>query len=258
VTSHLYNTWAETIGGLDGYGPGQSGPTNPWPLLIEYALGTDPATPTLGLLPQITVTNLQQLGAYSFQDLVVSNATNSYLTLDFDFNREAEDIELAVRESSNLPAWTDSLLLQPPYDGSGLTNHPNVVSVVENPADTNSASLTAHITVRGSFPVPARTAGFLTIAVRSTVGSATAPMNLQATDHFGILLEWDGTVEKGVFIVERSPAGVGTFARVGQSDTAQFTDATAVVGQAYDYRVRAVNAAGLSDWSNLVTVTRSV
>jgi hypothetical protein len=267
VTIQTYNSWAEKIGGLAGYAPGQSGPTNHWPLISEYALGTDPTTPTLGLVPATTAANFQQLGTYSLQNLVVSNTPNLYLTLNFDFNREADDIEIAVRESSNFLNFADSLVLQPPYDGSSparsltgpgsLAAHPNVVSVQDNPTNISSPSLTAHITARSSIPVPARPSGYMTIAVRSTVVSATAPTNLRATDHFGILLEWEGTAEKGGFAIERSPAGAATFTPVGRSEVAQFTDTTAVVGQAFDYRVRAVNAAGVSAWSNLATARRS-
>ena len=266
TSGQQFSTWADAVGGLTGYAPNEPGPTNPWPLLTEYALGTDPTTLTLGLIPATPTNATEQLGTYQLQSLVVSNATNVYLTLQHNFNREADDIEIAFRESSNLVSWVEPLVLTPPYDGSSsnrslvgpgsLATHPNVVTVVTNAAGTNSLVATARITVRSSKPVASQTAGYFTLAVRPTVAAASAPTQLRATDHAGVLLEWNGSLEQGVFVIERSPAGMGAFVTVGQSDITQFTDTTATIGQTYDYRIRAVNAAGASAWSNLATATR--
>ena len=109
TSGQQFSTWADAVGGLTGYAPNEPGPTNPWPLLTEYPLGTDPTTLTLGLIPATPTNATEQLGKYQLQSLVVSNATNVYLTLQHNFNREADDIEIAFRESSNLVSWVEPL-----------------------------------------------------------------------------------------------------------------------------------------------------
>ena len=175
--------------------------------------------------------------------------------MTFDFNREARDVEVVVEESSNLVDWVDSVVLQPPYtDSSTLTTNEQVVAVQDNlsgyPVDTT------RVTARGSIALDDASRGFLKLEVRPVVAEPETPANLVASSHDGIVLEWSGFAETAEFIIERAPAGSGLFVQLAATANRMHTDTTAVAGQTYDYRVRAMNAAGASDWSNTAAVTR--
>ena len=115
---------------------------------------------------------------------------------------------------------------------------------------------TTRVTARNSFARSEEANGFLMLSVGSVVAAAGTPLDLNADSHGGILLEWNGAAEKGEFIVERAAAGSGAFTQIAGTENHLYTDTTAVVGQTYDYRVRAANAAGASGWSNTATVIR--
>jgi len=251
VSGSSYLTWSDSVGGIGGYDPVGSGPVNPLPLATEYAIGSDPTTLTEGLMNSTNGPTSQQTGTYAFQELSNSN----YMTLTFDFNRDANDIEVVVAESSNLVDWTESLVLQPPYaDTSGLASSSTVVRVVDNAPGSYSAD-TTRVTTRSLFTLDDTTRGFLKLSVRSSVPMIGNP-ELSADSHRGILLEWPGDVGYGEFIIERAASGSGAFSEMARTGNNQFTDTTAMVGRSYDYRVRANSVAGTTAWSNLVSVTR--
>ncbi|HUT53842.1 MAG TPA: hypothetical protein VM658_10670 [bacterium] len=87
-----------------------------------------------------------------------------------------------------------------------------------------------------------------------------APTNLQAvtgTDG-GVTLQWDDNSDnEDRFVVEQSTADVPKFRRFAETDQDQpaFSLQTAEPGEAWNYQIRAENAAGTSDPSNVVTVT---
>lgn len=245
-----YTDWVDSIGGIDGSDPSGAGPVNPWPIITEYATGSDPTTLTEGLIRGTNAPTGQQIGTYT-----LGPRSNEYMTLTFDFNREANDIEVAVAESTNLVDWTESLVLHPPYtDTSGLAFHSNVVSVSDNAPGDYSAD-TTRVTARSSFTLDEQAKGFLTLKVRPAVATAATAPVLRADSHRGILLEWT-PLEKGEFVIERAPSGSGSFSEIIRTENYQHTDTSAVVGRTYDYRVRAVNAAGATGWSNTATITR--
>ncbi|MCC5843624.1 MAG: immunoglobulin domain-containing protein [Verrucomicrobia bacterium] len=80
------------------------------------------------------------------------------------------------------------------------------------------------------------------------LSGATAPVSLSWTDN--------SDNELG-FQLERSPAGADTFSVLASLDTetTSYLDETASPGQHYDYRVRAWNNNGFSDYSGVVTFT---
>jgi hypothetical protein len=88
------------------------------------------------------------------------------------------------------------------------------------------------------------------------VAAPDLPAHVDAKSHDGIVLEWSGALENGEYIVERAPAGSGTFTELVRTANRLYTDLSAVIGQTYDYRVRAVNAAGATAWSDTATTTR--
>jgi arylsulfatase A len=256
VEGSNYGAWENAIGGLEGYDPIGAGPANPWPLVMEYGLGSDPTTRTTGLMQGSNAPTSQELGTYVVQNLSVGEQSRDFLTLTFDFNREANDVEIVVAESLNLVDWTDSVVLQPPYGSTGgLAALERVVDVSDNTTGGYPVE-TTRVTARTSFATDEKAGGFLRLAVRPVVAAAGTPLDLNADSHRGILLEWAGTAENGEFIIERAPAGSGDFSRIASTTNRLFTDTTAASDQAYVYRVRAVNAAGASEWSAAVAVTR--
>jgi hypothetical protein len=90
-------------------------------------------------------------------------------------------------------------------------------------------------------------------------GPPSPPSNLQATSQpgNGVQLQWqDNSTDETSFRVERRTGG-GSFGDIhgtGVNATAYF-DTTAAPGVTYTYRVRAINGAGSSAYSNLATVT---
>jgi hypothetical protein len=245
-----YSEWLAGLGGLGEIDPAGAGPTNQWPLIVEYGLGSDPATYTAGWIKGTNGPTSQQLGSYAVQD--------NYLTMCFDLNREAADIEVVVSESTNLIDWADTLVLQPPYSNAAIQigSNPSVVEVADNEASNGYPVATTRITTRGGNVVDDEPKGFLKLEVRPTVAAPSIPLSLIATSHDGILLEWSGGGEHELFIIERASAGTGTFTRLAETSNCQFVDTSAVSGQSYDYRVRSLNAAGATEWSNTATIMR--
>jgi len=73
-----------------------------------------------------------------------------------------------------------------------------------------------------------------------------------------VTLSWSpssGTVTS--YEIERATATSSSFTQVGTSSTTTFTDSGLTPNTTYQYRVRAVNAAGPSPYSGIVTVTTS-
>ncbi|VGO18971.1 hypothetical protein SCARR_01025 [Pontiella sulfatireligans] len=243
-----YTEWITGIEGLNEIDPAGAGPTNAWPLILEYGLGSDPATYTAGFMRGTNAPMAQQLGSYAIQDNV--------LTMSFDFNRNAGDIEVVVSESTNLIDWADTLVLQPPYsDTALLSTNPMVLSISDNAATNGYSGETTRVTARSGNAVDDEPKGFLKLEVRPSIASAATPLYLNTVSHNGILLEWSGS-EQELFIIERAAAGSGSFTQLAQTGNYQYTDTSAIAGQSYNYRVRAVNAAGVTEWSNLATAIR--
>jgi probable HAF family extracellular repeat protein len=105
-------------------------------------------------------------------------------------------------------------------------------------------------------------------AVRLTPGAITpppppAPPNAPSALTGSVLssgavrLTWtDNSGNELTFRIQRATGTQGTFAFLSQvgANVTTFTDTTATAGKAYRYRVRAVNAAGVSAWSNTISV----
>jgi len=115
----------------------------------------------------------------------------------------------------------------------------------------------------------AGTAGYSTLNVQSAtdiaqvgVPAATvpaAPTNLTAAVQPGpqVLLGWtDNSTNESGFVIERA-TGAGAFAALitVPAGTTSYVDTTVSAGMTYTYRVAAVNAAGLSAYSNPASVS---
>ncbi len=89
-----------------------------------------------------------------------------------------------------------------------------------------------------------------------------APSNLSATLQAGpqALLTWtDNSTNESGFVIERSVNG-GTFSVLGQvgAGIVSFTDTSITAGSTFTYRVKAVNSAGSSAYSNTASVSLAV
>jgi hypothetical protein len=247
-----YNDWAESVGDFADSDPSEAGPTNEWSILMEYALGSDPNTPTAGLQPGTNAPTSGQLGTYAFREVFNTN----HMTLTFDFNRDARDVEIVVVESTNLIDWVDAVVLTPPYSDTGVILTNGLVIEVADNAGGGYPVDTTRVTAPGSDALEAAGKGFLKLEVRATVAVPDAPIDLYADVYDGILLEWGGSLESGVYIIDRAVSGSGSYAELARTGSANYTDTSAVVSITYDYRVRAVNAAGSTPWSDVVTIQR--
>jgi hypothetical protein len=91
----------------------------------------------------------------------------------------------------------------------------------------------------------------------ATTAPPQAPGNLGArpADNLsGIQLRWeDNSYYESEFVIERTGGGTSYF--YPDANVTTYTDTTAVAGQSYTYKVKAVNAAGASSWSNTANTT---
>jgi hypothetical protein len=259
VAGSSYSAWAAAIGGgIGNYDPGDTGSVNSWPVLLEYGLGTNPTTPTAGVLPGIDAPSNSQLGNHAIRILPVDGLNKNYLTMAFNFNREANDVEVVLAESTDLLKWEESVVFKPPFDDSSvLSGDEQVVEVQDNPG--GNPVETTRVTVRASTALEdGATRQFMRLMVRPTVSVPADPAALSANSHDGVLLEWTASVQSGEYIIQRAASGSGLFVEIARTANRLYNDVTAVAGETFDYRVRAVNAAGASVWSNLVTIKREI
>ena len=92
------------------------------------------------------------------------------------------------------------------------------------------------------------------------VGLPAAPSSLSATalSATSVRLTWsDNSHNEAQFEIQRRPTQVGAFQQVGLvgANVTTFTDNSVASGTTYDYRVRAINAAGNSPQSGVAIVT---
>ena len=152
----------------------------------------------------------------------------------------------------------------------------NLYTVIANPGpNTASATTAGPITVTGlingtaySFTVTARNAvgtGPASAPSNSVIPTApsglpAAPSNLRSSSitTSSVILNWNNnaTNQQG-FYVQRSADGGATWSRVAQTaaNTTTFRNTGLTTKTAYQYRVQAFNATGVSGFSNTLTVT---
>ena len=89
-----------------------------------------------------------------------------------------------------------------------------------------------------------------------------APIGLEAVDasdvYSRVNLAWtDASNNESAFVLERKTGPAGTYSQIAviPSDTALYLDVTVTSNTTYYYRVKAVNSAGDSPWSNEAAVT---
>ena len=146
--------------------------------------------------------------------------------------------------------FTSRLLTQPDGD------------IAEDRMVTTAGSNTATATVSPAGQWIMQMVAFRTASTGPDTQPPTAPANLTATAVSGtqINLSWTASTDNvGVtaYLVERCQgSGCSSFAQVGTSAVATYSDNGLTVGTGYSYRVRATDAAGnLSGYSNTASAT---
>ncbi|MBE0687739.1 MAG: multicopper oxidase domain-containing protein, partial [Anaerolineaceae bacterium] len=204
------------------------------------------------------------------------NGNNRRVTLtwkDNSLNDTSFTVERALTASG---PWTPITFLQSPL----LPSTNTTMSFIDQIGNTNTvffyrvfASNTIGDTWDYSDPNLNEGASFPTLNLDSlysnvaTFGSTapstpTAPSNLSASLQAGpqALLTWtDNSTNESGFVIERSVNG-GVFSVLGQVGTGivSFTDTTISAGSTFTYRVKAVNSAGSSAYSNTASVSLAV
>ena len=87
----------------------------------------------------------------------------------------------------------------------------------------------------------------------------TAPTNLQASDSgSNVQLSWDDLSNNETdFVIERRLQGSSSWANLATrpANSNQFSDFTAIGGDSYEYRVKAINGGAHSTYSNVALIT---
>ena len=204
------------------------------------------------------------------------NGSNRRVTLtwiDNSLNDTSFTVERALSASG---PWTSIAFLQSPL----LPSAGSTMSYVDPIRNTNTvffyrvfASNTIGdtwdyydpaINEAVGFPVLNLDSAYSNIATFGSTAPSTpaAPTNLTATLQAGpqALLTWtDNSTNETGFVIERSVNG-GIFSVLGQVGTGivSFTDPTISAGSTFTYRVKAVNSAGSSAYSNTASVSLAV
>ena len=283
VTGSIYtnNSNPFVAGTFDGtaLGGGTANDLNFSKIVQDYALGQSSAG-SPGLLYDFS----QQNGQPSV--VVPPNLSDNYLALTFDFNVRAYDVQLLVQCSPDLASWTTIKTVTPPYYGTSgpqaltgylsLKDDPYVLSVDGNSTDVQKVYI-ARVTVRDQVPLSSGSR-FMRLVVQAKPGiiapvapTIVTPVYLNSADPLvssGVILSWNatlstianpfnssGTIVAGSYIIERSVTGAtGTFKTLATlSDAVTYTDTLVASASTYWYRIRAINAAGSSVYSNVVS-----
>ncbi|GHB94279.1 hypothetical protein [Cerasicoccus arenae] len=252
--------------------------------LLAYALGLDP-TPgtttsgqTVASTPPLYRPDYEN-GLFDFN--IPPLGQNDYLTMTFDFNVRASDIIIEVQAGDDLLSLAPIVTLTPPYTDiygpqsltgfNGLLYNPRVVALEGNVSDVQSV-YTARITVRDVAPYTGVNSRFMRLVVTPIADEPLAPTSLGVAlsndDSGGVELFWNGVAYdesdptiNGAFQIERSNREfsgfdlIGTVLFTGISGQATFLDSSVESERVYSYRVRAVSAGGVSDYSNTATIT---
>lgn len=136
----------------------------------------------------------------------------------------------------------------------------NVITYVDSAVSAGNSYVYRVVALNGAGS-SAATAELTLDVVSAAPTVPAAPQSLAASNATGgnVALAWtDASSNETNFAVERSVSGSGTWTTLSASVAANattYTDATAAAGTSYIYRVRAINSAGNSAYSNDATVT---
>jgi hypothetical protein len=196
---------------------------------------------------------------------VSGNGNNTKLTLTFNDNSINETAFTIQRKAGN-GAWADLGTLTSPLD------QPNVHgtrSFTDATFRWNSSAYAYRVVAKNTIGYGGEYPGMTVQSTSPEVAVLAAPTGLTAGLLAGparVNLTWtDNAANETGFVIQRSLDGV-VFSQVGtaparnNTGSTSFADTTVAVGNAYVYRVAAVNTAvaGQSAWSNLATVTVSL
>jgi len=207
--------------------------------------------------------DLQIMNRVGWDGMIHPNRSNDYGWRETVQMNPLEDIIIAFRPiSPRLPFTLTNSLRSP-----SVTQPANATLSVTDPltgnaiAQSNAAidfgwEYVWHCHILGHEENDFMRSQVLTVA--TTVPAHPSALLAAKSAPTRVDLSWtDNSTNETGFRVERSPAGAGTWAKVGTTVPNQnnFADYTVVGGTAYDYRVFAYNQAGDSTASNTITIT---
>lgn len=166
-----------------------------------------------------------------------------------------------VQRSTTGSTWTDVGTIPSPLDQVNGKGERTFTDASSNGNTPYLYRVVAQNTVGygGAFPSLTVTSVSNTLPVSAPATPPAAPTTLTATVQPGpaVSLTWrDNATNESGFEVERSSDNGATFTQVGvapartSTGNVTFVDTTPAGSTSYVYRVRAVNVAGASDWSN--------
>ncbi len=232
------------------------------PNVHEVRTLADPAPPTTPVIYRVVTRNTVGYGGAYMQQTVKSvsdplNVGGPAAPSNFTAVL-GNSIDLAWQDNSN---GTASFEIERTNNGGAWTQI--ATPVAGSTAHTDTAVAPSHTygyrlrAVGGAIPSAWVLSTPETVLVPAAVPNA--PANLTAVLQSGpqVSLTWtDYATDETGFEVERSISGSGSWTQIATPavNSQSYADTTMPVGEAYDYRVRAVNAAGPSAWSNTATV----
>ena len=194
------------------------------------------------------------------------NGNKKTNTLSWTDNAANETGYLVQRSATATGPWTTIATL--PANNTATPIARTYADVIGNTNNAYYYQVLALNTVGDTqtegFPTITRFSATTDVVVVGTLPIVTpaAPAGLTATIQAGpqIQLAWkDNAVNETGFVIERSTDGGGTFTAlvtigaINGTGNAGFSDTAVSAGVTYVYRVAAVNAAGLSNYSNIAT-----
>ncbi len=216
-----------------------------------------------------------QLYRYS---IAAANGHSQNASIAFDGHTMAPDAptSLTATALSNMEialAWTDGGPFETQYviqrcQGAACVNFAAIDTLPANFVSYNDAGLTPNATYRYRIEAINAVAGgaYSNVAEKATSLPATPTgLGALAMSFTRIDLTWtDNATNEDFYIVERCAGSCdasGTFVEIetGLAPNAQaYSDLTVASGQTYSYRVRALNAGGVSPYTNIASATTAV
>lgn len=258
----------------------------PGVLSNDSDFNNDPLTAILSTGTVNGALNLAAEGSFTYMPAADFNGQDSftYMANDGDINSLAAEVTITINPVNDPPVAVNN-------NASAVVGFPLVINVLGNDTDVDSAALnvsfagnasngTVVINPDNTITFTPSATGLATFNYTANDGVADsnmatvsvvvmnntrpmAPSGLSATVTPGdpnpsVALVWnDNSMNEDLFTIQRATntsftAGLTTF--TAAMNATGFTDATALNGARYYYRVQANNAVGGSSWSNRITV----
>jgi Fibronectin type III domain len=193
---------------------------------------------------------------------IAGNGNNARIVISWNDN-SINETSFLIQRSTDGTLWVDAGTDPSPLD---QPNTHGLRSFTDPTANASAAYLyrvvaqntVGYLDPNGQMPTVTATSQSDTLGVNKPAAPTTLTATLQAGPQVSLTFRDNATNETG-FVIERSVNG-GAFAKIAtaparnNTGNVTFVDSTAVPGATNDYRVAAVNVAGMSAYSNTAQV----